>query len=152
MEQNFNPGLALIGLSGTGSISWTNLKMIKTDRNGSFMIINILLIKKTIKKLLIRSFSLMLYHILVPLSGKWSFMQKIPSSDLIYRLAALRPKKLARSLRNSWGWLVANLGHLLSEKLNIEGRLTTTQQKKKKVKRNPRLSQILYTVFLYWNM
>ena len=35
MEQNFNPGLALIGLSGTGSISWTNPK---TDRSGSLAV------------------------------------------------------------------------------------------------------------------
>ena len=38
MEQNSNPGFVLIGLSGTGSISWTNLKMIKTDRNGSLAV------------------------------------------------------------------------------------------------------------------
>ena len=38
VEQNSNPGFALTGLSGTGPISWTNLKMIKTDRNGSLAV------------------------------------------------------------------------------------------------------------------
>ena len=37
-KKNFNPGVALIGLSGTGSKSWTNLKMIKTDRSGSLAV------------------------------------------------------------------------------------------------------------------
>ena len=95
------------------------------------------------KNILIRSFSLLLYHVLVRLSGNWSStdFQKSPSFRSIYYGAGtfvtsslacpLRSLKSSLcSLRNSCGRLVANLGHPLSVKLNIEGRLTTTQPKK----------------------
>ena len=80
------------------------------------------------KNILIRSFSLMLYHVLVRLFGNWYGAGPLLTSLLAWPLRGL--KSSLWSLRDSCGRLVANLGHPLSEKLNIEGRLTTTQPQK----------------------
>ena len=111
------------------------------------------------KNIIIRSFSLMLYHILVRLSGNWSStdFQKSPSSDLkwrgtsrdfVARLAASQPKKLALLAKKLVRSTCSKSGSSIERKIKHR-RKVYNNTVKKIVKFNPRLRQILSTVFSF---